>query len=112
LLKEYSYKASIYAEDYIQYKISYGLPIIVHLKDNILELRSIIKVKDVLGDYKLKDEFSIFLQCKFEPYKITNKKKKKKTSKIMSYSEFYLIFLGIISLINFGGIVYLIKRKK
>ena len=112
LLKEYSYKVSIYAEDYIKYKIAYGNALIVHLKDDILELRSGTMVKDVLGDYKRKDNFSIFLQCKFEPYKITNKKKKKKANKITSNYEYYLIFLGIISLINFAGIIYLIRRKK
>jgi hypothetical protein len=120
LLKEYSYEKSINAEDYIEYKMQYGNRIIVHLKDDTLELKSHVRLFDPLkldynknlGDYKRTDYFSIFLKCNFEPYKISIKKKKKKRNKIISSYEYYLILLGIISLINFGGIVYLIKRKK
>ena len=119
-LKDYSYTVNIFAEDYIEYKMKYVNKMILHLKDDIIEIRSQVYVYDPykldykgdLGDYKPYENFSIFLKCKFEPYKISTKKKKKKRNKIISSYEYYLILLGIISLINFGGIVYLIRRKK
>ena len=112
-LEDFLYTASIVAEDYIEYKQKYGNSIIIHLKDDILELKSKILLHDPsLDKYIVKESFSIFLKCKFEPYIKINKIKKKKTNKIMGSYDYYLILLGIISLINLIGIIYLIKRKK
>lgn len=120
VIQDYLYAVDINAEEYVKYKRKYGLPVVAHIKDDILELKSRVMLYDTLylkydgtlGDYRPKDDFSIFLKCKFETYNVFNKKKKNKRNKIISSYEYYLIILGIISLINFGGIVYLIRKKK
>ena len=99
------YEITESSKDYLFYKAEkrsghYG-SLVIHKAENIIELK-----ESLLSGEK----FSIFLKCKKEP--IAHKKNKKKTNKSSDPQIYYLILLGIISLINFGGIVYLIKRKK
>ena len=101
--REYNFTES--SKDYLFYKTANSIQhfgsLVIHKAENIIELKETL----LSGE-----KFSIFLKCKKEP--IAHKINKKKTNKSSDLQIYYLILLGIISLINFGGIVYLIKRKK
>ena len=111
-IKKAEYKRVAYSGDYIQAnaKNIYG-PIIIDKKKRTIELKTSVRTWGGSG-YKSEPNtsFSIFLQCKYDPYK--HRKNKKNINKNKSSYDFYLILLGILGLINLAGLVYLIRRKK
>ena len=109
-IKKVEYKIVATTADYIKAKAKsiYG-PIIIDRKKRTIELKTLVRTSNGSG-YKSEPNttFSIFLQCKYDPYK-HRKKKKKETD---NFNNTYLILLGILGLINLAGLVYLIRRKK
>ena len=108
-MRDATYKSAIRTGDYLKLEsTSIYSPIIIDFNKKIIEIKNHIMVDKGFGyKYLPNSHFSIFLKCKYESSKHSIRK-----SKIVNYHNYILILLGIISLINFGGIVYLIKRKK
>ena len=111
-IKKEEYEIVAITADYIKAKSKsiYG-PIIIDKKKRTIELKTSVRTWDG-SRYKFEPNttFSIFLQCKYDPYK--HRKNKKNINKNKGSYDFYLILLGILGLINLAGLVYLIRRKK
>ena len=111
-IKKAEYKRVASTADYIKAngKSFYG-PIIIDKKKRTIELKNSVRTWGGSAyKYEPNTSFSIFLQCKYDPYK--HRKNKKNINKNKSSYDFYLILLGILGLINLAGLVYLIRRKK
>jgi hypothetical protein len=113
-IQKAEYKIVANTADYIkaQSKSIYG-PIIIDKKKRTIEFKTSARTWYGSGTRSIlhpNTSFSIFLQCKYDPYK--HRKNKKNINKNKGSYDFYLILLGILGLINLAGLVYLIRRKK